>query len=142
MSTTMTDVSVSAEFDVSSDRLWEVVADFGNVAWIPGMTGVRVDGEGPGMTRFLPTGDVEVHERLESVDPSAKTLVYSIPKNIPFAVTGYRATMRVEDAGGGCRLVWSCTCEPEGMSEDEARQTIQGLYEMMIGWLREYAKQS
>ena len=138
----MTQVSVSADFDVSSDRLWQVVADFGNVAWIPGMGSVRVEGDGPGMTRYLPAGDKEIHERLESLDDEARTLVYTIPNNIPFPVTNYRATMTVEDDGAGSRLIWTCTCEPDGISERQAEDTVRGLYDMMIGWIRDYARQS
>jgi len=134
----MAGVEVRAQFDVPSERLWSVISDFGNVAWIPGMEGVRVEGSGPGMTRFLPAGKVEIHERLESVDDAAKTLVYTIPENIPFPVTDYRATMRVDAAAGGCRLTWSCSYEPTGVSAKEAEHTVRSLYEMMIGWIREY----
>ena len=134
----MSRVVVSAEFDVAGERLWELIADFGNVDWIPGMGAVRVDGEGPGMTRYLPAGKVEIHERLESVDGERRTLVYTIPENIPFPVTGYRATMQVDDVGNGSRLTWSCTYEPVGVGESEAQQTVKGLYEMMIGWIREH----
>ncbi len=137
----MTQVSVTADFEVPASRLWQVVADFGNVSWIPGMTGVRVEGEGPGMTRFLPAGDNEVHERLESIDAAKRSLVYTIPKNIPFGAAKYRATMQVEDAGAGSRLVWSCTLEPDGMTEEEAQQTVTGLYDMMIGWIRDFLAQ-
>ncbi len=132
----MADVVVTAEFDVPSKRLWSLVADFGNVSWIPGMGAVRVDGDGPGMTRYLPAGDVEIHERLESIDDERRTLVYTIPVNIPFPVKNYRATMRVDDRAGGCRLTWSCAFEPSGISDVQADQTVRGLYEMMIGWMR------
>ncbi len=137
----MTEVTVSADFDVPSSRLWQLVADFGDVSWIPGMADVRVEGQGPGMTRFLPAGAVEIHERLESIDPDSRSIVYTIPENIPFAAANYRATMRVEDAGAGSRLIWSCTLDPQGASEGETQQTVRGLYEMMIGWIRDHLKQ-
>ncbi len=137
----MIEVSVSADFDVPSARLWELVADFGNVSWIPGMSDVRVEGEGPGMTRFLPMGETEVHERLESLDAATRSLEYTIPENIPFAAANYRARMKVEDAGSGSRLVWSCTLDPVDTSDAEARQTVAGLYDMMIGWIRDHLKQ-
>ena len=132
------EVSVVADFDVPSAKLWDVVSDFGNVSWIPGMTDVRVDGSGPGMTRYLPAGVEEVHERLESIDEESRTLVYTIPENIPFPAADYRATMRVEDAGRGSRLTWSCSVQADGTSEAELRGTIEGLYGMMIGWIRDY----
>ena len=134
----MTTVSITADFEVGAERLWQVVADFGNVSWIPGMTDVAVEGPGPGMTRFLPAGDGPIHERLEAIDDAARRLEYSIPENIPFAVTDYRATMQVSDSEAGSRLVWSCECTPDGISEDEARATIEGLYQMMAGWIRDH----
>jgi carbon monoxide dehydrogenase subunit G len=136
----VTEVCVTAEFDVPSERLWQIVADFGNVSWIPGMTDVRVEGRGPGMTRFLPAGESEIHEHLESIDEQGRSLVYTIPKNLPFAADNYRATMKVEDSGSGCRLIWSCTLEPRGVSEDEVKETVRGMYDMMIGWIRDYLK--
>jgi carbon monoxide dehydrogenase subunit G len=139
---TVAEVSVTAEFDAPSERLWQVVADFGNVAWIPGMTDVRVEGQGPGMTRFLPAGDVEIHERLESVDEQNRSIVYTIPKNIPMPISDYRATMKVEDSGSGSRLIWSCTLEPQGVSEGEAKEIVRGMYDMMAGWIRDYLAQS
>ena len=134
----MVEAIVEADFDVPAARLWALVADFGNVDWMPGMDGARVEGDGPGMTRILPAGEKEIHERLESVDPSNRTLIYTIPKNIPFAVKDYRATMLVEEAGEGSHLRWSCVCEADGITEGEARQTVSGLYEMLIGWIRDH----
>lgn len=136
----MVEVSVAGEFDVPAERLWALVADFGDVAWIPGMGEVRVEGEGPGMIRFMPGGEKEIHEQLESVDGDARRLVYTIPRNVPFAVTGYRATMQVEDAPSGSRLVWSCTCEADGISDAEAEATVKGLYDMMLGWIGDHLK--
>ncbi len=137
----MVEVSVSADFDVPEQRLWELVADFGNVDWIPGMAqNVRVEGSGPGMVRFIPMGEKEVHEKLESLDESQHQIEYTIPKNIPFPVSDYRATMKVDAAGAGSRLTWKCTCNPDGTSEAEAEQTVRGLYDMMIGWIRDHLK--
>ncbi len=138
----MINVSVTADFDAPSDRLWQLVADFGDVSWMPGMDAVRVEGNGPGMTRFLPAGEQEIHEHLESIDQDRRSLVYTIPRNIPFAVTGYRATMQVEDAAPGSRLTWSCECSPDGISDEEARATLEGLYTMMIGWIRDHLARS
>lgn len=138
----MTSVVVTGEFDTPADRLWRLVADFGNVDWIPGMAGVRVEGAGPGMIRYLPAGEAAVHERLERIDEAARSIEYTIPVNNPLPVADYRATMQVEDVGSGCRLVWSCTFEAAAGQETEAQQMVRGLYEMMIGWMRDHLRPS
>jgi hypothetical protein len=131
-------VKVSDEIAVSGDVLWALVRDFGNVAWIPGATNVKLQGKGPGMIRFLGEKN-EIHEQLEKVDEAGRSIVYSIPVGIPFPVTGYRSTMKVSDAGPGrARLDWSAEIEPKGVPEAQAVAMIDGIYKLMIGWIRDH----
>jgi hypothetical protein len=94
------------------------------------------------MTRAIAAGpDRTIVERLESVDAGARTLVYTIPENVPFPVTDYRATMRVRPgAGAGCELEWSASFTPAGAAEAECQRAIEGMYGVMIGWIGERAK--
>jgi hypothetical protein len=134
----MSNTAVKEEIAASADRLWALVADFGNVAWIPGAEGVRVEGQGPGMVRILGGPGAEIRERLEAVDEAARRIVYTIPSGIPLPVTGYRASMTVRARGPErSELEWACEFEPAGVSESEAVAQIQGLYAMMIGWIRD-----
>ena len=133
----MATTSVKEELGVSADRLWAMVVDFGNVSWIPGAEGVRTEGKGPGMVRIIGAPGAEIHERLETVDEAEKSISYTIPKGIPLPVTGYRATMKVHARGPErSELEWSCSFEPAGVSEAEAAGQIQGLYAMLIGFIR------
>ncbi len=128
----MATARVVEELDVPVDRLWALVADFGRCDWIPGAK-VELEGQGVGMVRVIGGA---IRERLDALDPAARTLRYSIEdEGIPFPVRGYRATMKVDAAEGGARLTWTCECEPKGVSDAEATAQIEGMYRTMIGWI-------
>ena len=136
----MATARVTRSLDVPADRLWKLVAAFGDTSWMPGPPKVDVVGTGPGMERRIHAGEKVIHERLESVDEAGRTLVYTIPVNVPFPVTDYRATMRVRAAGAGSELDWSVSFTPAGASEEDARKAIEGMYGVMIGWIEARAK--
>lgn len=137
----MAEVSVKREVEVSAEKLWAVVEAFGDISWMPAGTHAELEGEGPGMARVIGAGDQSIREVLESCDADTRTLVYTIPENLPFPVTDYRSTMIVRESGGGSELEWSCSFEPDGVPEAEASATIEGMYGVMIGWVADRAKQ-
>lgn len=133
----MAEAAVKGDFTISADKLWEVVRDFGNVSWMQGVSECKLEGEGPGMFRVISAGDgPPIRERLETVDEATKTLTYTIPEGIPFPVKNYHSTMTVTAAGSGSQLEWKCSCDPDGVSEEEASATVQGMYGAMMGWLK------
>lgn len=133
----MATINVTRTLRAPTARVWEVVRAFGDVRWIPGGENGEIRGSGPGMVRIFAGPDGKIHEYLESVDDATKTLVYTIPENPPFPVTGYRATMRVSDDGGNGRLSWTCEFAPAGASEGDAGKAIETMYGVMIGWIQD-----
>jgi hypothetical protein len=134
-------VSVKRTLEVPVDLVWKLVADFGDTSWMPGPPEVERVGSGPGMERRISAGSGKVIcERLESVDAASRTLVYTIPENVPFPVKDYRATMRVGAAGSGSELEWSASFEPQGADEATAAKGIEDMYGVMIGWIETRAK--
>ena len=134
----MASAGVKQPIPAPADRLWALIADFGDTSWMPGGGGdVTLEGEGPGMARIIRAGDQQIREELVSVDPATRTLVYTIPEGVPFPVDGYRSTVVVTGDDSGSELEWRCEFEPAGVSEDEAVQMIQGMYGTMIGWVRD-----
>lgn len=131
----MGQVSVKKAIDASADRVWELVADFGNISWMPAGTTAEVEGRGEGMARVIGAGDQKIREVLQSLDADRRTLVYTIPENVPFPVTDYRATMVVTESGEGSELEWSCSFQPDGVDEAQASAQIEGMYGVMIGWI-------
>lgn len=132
----MATARVTRELDVPADALWKLVAAFGDTSWMPAGAQVTLYGSGPGMERRIAAGEGKViRERLEFADAASRTLVYTIPHNVPFPVKDYRATMRVRAKGNASELDWSVTFEPVGASEADARKAIEGMYGVMIGWI-------
>ena len=133
----MAAVVVRSEFGVSADALWKLVGDFGNVSWMQGISQHEIEGQGPGMVRVFHVGDAPpVREQLEAVDEQSRTLTYTIPEGIPFPVLNYRAKMVVSETAAGSLLEWSCSCDPDGVSDKEASAIIEGMYGAMVGWLK------
>jgi len=137
----MGEVRVRRGLGVPAAKVWSVIADFGDVSWMPAGTRAEVEGDGPGMARVIGAGERTIREVLESRDSDTRTLVYTIPEGVPFPVTDYRATMIVADADDGCELEWRCSFEPAGVSEAEAAAAIEGMYGVMIGWVADRAAQ-
>jgi len=137
----MATARVTRELDVPAAALWRLVSSFGDTSWMPGGAQVTLHGSGPGMERRIAAGpDKVIRERLESVDERSRTLVYTIPENVPFPVKDYRATLRVREKGAASELDWSASFEPDGVSEAQAAQAIEGMYGVMVGWIRDRVK--
>jgi len=135
----MARVSVKESLAFPAEKVWGLISDFGNVSWFQGLAKSEVRGTGPGMVRLMYAGDnPPIHERLEALDAKGRTLTYTIPENIPFPVSDYRATMKVSESGPGrCELEWSCELTPKGIPDAQAVAMLEGMYKTMIGWLRE-----
>lgn len=129
----------TAEIEVPVDALYALLADFGDVGWMKGVTKVEVQGEGPGMTRFIYAGGPEaVVEVLESLDPDARRVGYTITKNNPLPVADYHATCTAVELGPArCRLEWACDFMPQGAEEPAAVAAVQGMYGVLISWVKE-----
>lgn len=136
------EVTVSGEIEAPADRLWAIVADFGNVAWMKGVSRCEVKGAGPGMVRAIFVGDgPPLHEVLEFVDTPARRLGYTIPENVPMPVRDYHAEMAVVDLGGGrSRLDWTCHAEPEGADLATAKAAVEGMYGVLLSWVKAHAE--
>ena len=121
-----------------AEKVWAVIADFGDTSWMPGGGGnVELVGSGPGMARIINAGDQKIHEVLESADDASQTLVYTIPEGVPFPVTDYRSTIQVTGDASSSELAWGCTFEPDGVDEAQVTTMIEGMYSTMVGWVRD-----
>ena len=133
----MVEVSLEREFDVDAGRLWAILADFGDISWIPGIEKVELAGEGVGMVRHVTApGMPMLHERMDAIDHEKMILDYSVPAVEYLRVKNYRARARVIAlTSGRCRLIWSCESEPDGVTEAQATANSEAFYEMVMGWI-------
>ena len=139
----MIEVQTEREYEFGADDVWAVIADFGNVSWIPGIEKVDLEGEGVGMIRHLTVPEYpQLHERLDAIDHDEKVLEYSIPAVEYIGVKNYGARAQVIELGPGrCRVLWSCKAEAEGTPEAEARDKVRAFYQAMLGWIGDYLEQ-
>jgi hypothetical protein len=117
-------------FNASADAVWATISDFNSAPqYIAAILTSTLEGSGVGALRTLTLRDgVQVVERLESLEPQARTLSYSIVSG-PVPLTGYVSTMRVRDLGNGqCALDWSATFAPRGVPEADASTFVEGVY--------------
>jgi len=134
---TMVKVSVEREFDADARALWAILADFGDISWIPSLEKVEIEGEGVGMIRHVTAPGMPVlHERMDAIDHEKMILDYSIPAVAYVRVKNYRARAQVVALEeGGCRLIWSCQSEADGVTEAQATANTEAFYEMVMGWI-------
>jgi hypothetical protein len=137
----MPTITVSKQVVASPDTLWAILADFGNVDWIPGAGDVRVEGEGPGMRRTISgSGDVPIVETLLWINPEERALSYEISNN-PLPVSRFVAVATVSGVDSTCEsaVAWEIDYEPAG-DDAAARGAIEAVYGLMAGWLEDAAK--
>jgi hypothetical protein len=138
----MVEVEIEREYEFGADAVWAVIADFGDVSWVPGIEKVELEGEGVGMIRHLTVPVFpQLHERLEAIDHATKVLEYSIPAVEYISVKNYGARAQVIDLGDGrCCVQWSCRAEAEGAPEAEATDKTRAFYEGMLGWIDDHLR--
>jgi len=134
----MSEYRIDGDFEISADTLWAVIRDFGNVAWLPGDPDFESEGEGVGMIRTIRTPPLPtVREQLDAIDEEGRAIHYRLIEGNPMPVCDYSASMKVVDLGDGrSRLEWSGTWEPDGVSEEQARKAVAGMYAGVLGVMK------
>ena len=132
----MAEVQEVGELGASVEEVWKLVGDFGGLLVALGIP-VELQGEGVGQTRTIAMGPGEpTVERLEERDETAKRVVYSIVSGA-LPLQDYVSTMQLSAIGGErTKLVWSSTFEPSGVTVDQAREIVTGIYKGGIGALQ------
>jgi carbon monoxide dehydrogenase subunit G len=125
----MVNVKVSERVEASADQVWDLFRDFGGIQrFTSGFEKVEVSGSGIGAVRTITLpGGAALQERLEAFDDRGRKLQYAIVGG-PIPVSNYLATIEVRDEGKACRIDWSSHFEPKGISDDQARAMIEGVY--------------
>jgi len=137
----MIDVLVSKSCDSSAEKVYELLADFGNTSWMKGVAKCEVDGEGVGMVRNIFTGPdaSPVREKLLARDDLARKVSYTITEGNPLPVQNYSASISVSEYGSGCRIEWTGSFEAKGVDDPTAKSTVEGMYGVLIDWVIEGA---
>ena len=136
----MVEVSIEREFNVKAERIWDMLANFADISWIPALEKVELEGEGVGMIRHVTAPGLPImHERMDGIDHENMALDYSTPEVEFLKTKNYSARAQVFALEGDrCRLHWACKSEPDGVSEEQATQNTQGFYAMIMIWVADY----
>lgn len=130
----MVDVVVTKEINVPAAKVWPLLADFGDMSWVPGMGAVEIEGQGVGMIRKISVGEgPPAIERLEALDNEAMSFRYSIVSGNPMPVENLQGGGVVEALDDSrCLITWSATAVEVGVSEDEAAEMLSGFYSGLL----------
>jgi carbon monoxide dehydrogenase subunit G len=133
----MVSVKVSERVEASAGQVWDLFRDFGGIQrFTSGFEKVEVSGSGIGAVRTITLpGGAALQERLEAFDDRGRKLQYAIVGG-PIPVANYLATIEVKDEGKACRIDWSSHFEPKGISDDQARAMIEGVYKSGIAGVK------
>lgn len=141
----MITLEVTHRFEQSADQVWRVAGDFGGLqAWLPGVTGCRVEGSGAANAggnaeRLVTLLDGSItRERLESLDDANRCYEYSILEAKGFdADSEYRASFQVLPlASGGSEVHWGVKLRlPASIPADKSEKVktrIAAMYAMFL----------
>lgn len=134
----MVEVNLTRDIAASSDAVWAVLENFGDLSWVPGAgDNVEVIGEGVGMIRRINMEGLDpIDEVLESMDRAAKSLSYSIAKNAVIPFDKYVASVRVAEKDASTATVfWDCTFDEGEIPGADAKAMIEGNYNMLLDGL-------
>jgi Polyketide cyclase / dehydrase and lipid transport len=130
----MTYVGATVDIAASAESVWAKVGGFGTLAdWLPVISASDLLDGGRARRVSTDAGVVAI-ERLVSYDEADRCYSYVMVDG-PLPVADYRGTLRVQPIGDGMssRLEWSAGFTPVGISEPEATQLIQGIFESGLG---------
>ncbi len=128
----MLEVKMTKALAAPAADVWKTIRDFNGLPnFVAAVAQSTMKGEGVGALRTLTLQDGGIIvEKLESFDDANRTLSYSIVES-PLPVDEYLSTMVVKETGPGrCELLWSSTFKAKGAADDEAKEVIQGIYNM------------
>lgn len=125
------DVSMKTQINASAADVWAVIGDFNALPkFVAAAVESKIEGEGLGAVRVitLPDGAI-LKERLEAYDGEGMVLKYSLAEG-PLPVENYLASMAVTPTEDGCEFEWSSRFDANGVSDEEARAAISGVYDL------------
>lgn len=97
------DFEVGQDVAVAPDVAWALAGDPARVhEWFPAVAECEVEGD---VRRATMRNGIALVERLVDRDDAARTYSYRVESGIP-GLIAHRATIRVVEADGGCRVLW------------------------------------
>ena len=133
----MVRTTATLKLDAPAQKVWDLIGGFNSLAdWQPAVAkSVLVD---LGRVRRLTMADGNtIVQTLLWSDDDERAHSYSMDEcHLP--VANYVGTLGVieEDDGSACRVEWSCTFDPAGVSADDARRVIEEIHQRGLDRLK------
>ena len=129
-------LTVSKEITVnaSSETTWKMVGDFNHLdVWHPVVVASQLtqgNSQSVGSVRLLTLGNgATITEKLVANDNAHKSYTYAITES-PLPVSDYVSTISVSAGEEGKTIVtWSSSFDANGATDEEAINTIAGIYD-------------
>jgi hypothetical protein len=119
-------IEISEPFACDPETLWAIVGSPGRSDWVPGVTACHFDGQ---VRRMTMAGAGEVAERIYRVDAAAREIEYGVIESRA-PLQSHRASITVEPAPGGARLVWKTVVEPVALEKFIRRAMEESLVQL------------
>lgn len=142
-------LTATITIDASADKVWDVISNYDDMSWHPGISGVNADkGNSKGSVRVLTLkGGGTITEELKKHDANKMSYKYKITdmskvktiqhagqdEDIPvLPVENYQATLTVKDKGAKSVVTWVATYyrgyvnnnPPEELNEEAADKAV------------------
>lgn len=128
-------LSVSREVTVDNTpaTVWKLVGNFNSLdVWHPAVKSSEINGKGTkvGTRRLLTLQDgATILEALRTYSDAKNSYSYAIVKS-PLPVANYVSTITLTPAADGHTLMkWTSTFDANGVSDEQATEVIQGIYD-------------
>jgi len=133
----MPDASASRTLQVSPEKAWSLLQDWGNTAWIPGPEKTELVDSPAGLTRRLHMPGLDpIEETLTASDPAARVLHYTIAPHPVIPFDDYAGTARVAALPGGfCKVTWSCSFSGSELPAADAQARAAANLEHLLALL-------
>jgi hypothetical protein len=120
----------TVNLDVDPDTVWKLIGGFGSLLdWTSDFVSCELGAGGRTRRLTTTTGDVIV-EQLLAFDDAARSYSYGVRQS-PFPVTAPWATLQVlpRSDGPGTHVEWTGQFTANGVSDAEATQLVQKIYD-------------
>lgn len=126
----MISVTVQRTCNGPAESAWQLLANFGDLSWVPGMGAVSAEGSGVGMIRRIAMGEREpAVEKLDLIDPTTMLLKYSVVSGNPMPIEGLRGSIQIRPvSASSCEIEWRAEADRASIPEAEANALLTKFY--------------
>ncbi len=139
------DVSKSITVNASPETTWKMIGNFNHLdVWHPVVVGSKlVSGnyQEDGAVRLLTLGNgATITEKLQDYNYEGRSYTYAITES-PLPIANYVSTISVSSSNGKTKVTWSSSFDANGATDEEAINTISGIYDAGLNSLDKHFNQ-